>query len=319
MTFREFNLRLARKLYTTIFPNAWRTDRYVCYFNQEANDFIRESIEKNVKGLMIAKFGTNELDTVLFQTLKNDSFSAFSDMVHNRRHIFEKEISSLSLNMGFLNGNSNAERERFKNLYLDDIKQIDILGSYLHSEHYLEEELSDCVRVNLNGYYAPFLWNNPWTKSLTEKRVLVVSPFVNSIRKQYMRRESLFSDKTVLPSFKELITIKAVQTIAGNNNENFASWFDALQYMKNLISDKKFDIALIGCGAYGLPLAAHVKRMGKIAVHLGANLQLLFGIYGNRWLKDLPEFSKYINENWIRPSANERPKGLETIENGCYW
>ena len=319
MTFREFNLRLARKLYTTIFPNAWRTDKYVFYFNQDANDFISKSIEQNKKGLMIAKFGTNELDTVLFQILKNNNFKAFNDMVHNRRHILEKEIYSLSLNMGFFNGDLNTERERFKNLYLNDIKQIDILGSYIYSEHYLEKELSDCVKVNLNGYYAPFLWNNPWTKNLAEKKVLVVSPFVDSIKKQYMRRESLFADKTVLPLFKELIMIKAVQTIAGNNDEKFASWFDALQYMKDIISNKEFDIALIGCGAYGLPLAAHIKRMGKIAVHLGANVQLLFGIYGNRWIRDLPEFSKFINKNWIRPSADETPKGSETIENGCYW
>lgn len=41
-----------------------------------------------------------------------------------------------------------------------------------------------------------------------------------------------------------------------------------------------YDICLIGCGAYGFPLAAHAKRKGKKAVHLGGALQLLFGIKG---------------------------------------
>ena len=166
MAFKNYFFRLARKIYTAVFPNAWYTEKYVQYFNQEANDFVRNEIEKNKNGLMIAKFGTNELDTILFQTRKNDGFQAFADMVHNRRHIFENEIVSLSLNMGFLNGDKNEDREHFKDLYLDDIKQIDILGSYIYSEHYLRQELSHCIKVNLNGYYAPFLWKNPWTKYL---------------------------------------------------------------------------------------------------------------------------------------------------------
>ena len=41
---------------------------------------------------------------------------------------------------------------------------------------------------------------------------------------------------------------------------------------------KNFDIALIGCGAYGFPLAAFVKGIGKKAVHIGGPLQLFFGI-----------------------------------------
>ena len=27
----------------------------------------------------------------------------------------------------------------------------------------------------------------------------------------------------------------------------------------------------LGCGAYGFPLAAHVKRMGKKAIHMGGS------------------------------------------------
>jgi threonine dehydrogenase-like Zn-dependent dehydrogenase len=30
-----------------------------------------------------------------------------------------------------------------------------------------------------------------------------------------------------------------------------------------------FDVAILGCGAYGLPLAAAIKGMGKQAIHLG--------------------------------------------------
>ena len=53
--------------------------------------------------------------------------------------------------------------------------------------------------------------------------------------------------------------------------------------MKSEIDKCDYDVCLIGCGAYGFPLAAHVKHKGKQAIHLGGTLQLLFGIKGNRW------------------------------------
>lgn len=66
----------------------------------------------------------------------------------------------------------------------------------------------------------------------------------------------------MLPQF-ELDTIKSVQTIAGERDDRFNTWFDALDYMKGEICKRDFDIALIGCGAYGFPLGAFVKSIGK--------------------------------------------------------
>ena len=77
-----------------------------------------------------------------------------------------------------------------------------------------------------------------------------------------------------------------------------------------------YRVALIGCGAYGFQLAARVKQMGKIAVHMGGSLQTLFGIKGARWnVKD----SVMYNDAWVYPSEAETPKGYEKVENGAYW
>jgi len=92
-----------------------------------------------------------------------------------------------------------------------------------------------------------------------------------------------------------------------------------LKYMEDEISKVDFDIALIGCGAYGMPLAAYVKRIGKISVHLAGWTQMLFGIYGNRWMVDQPEFAKYVNEYWVKPLPEEVPANYKKVENGCYW
>lgn len=79
-----------------------------------------------------------------------------------------------------------------------------------------------------------------------------------------------------------------------------------------------FDVALVGCGAYGLPLAARLKRQGKKAIHLGGALQILFGIKGGRW-DSRPEFKKFYNDAWVRPGEEHRPIAYQLVEDGCYW
>ena len=84
------------------------------------------------------------------------------------------------------------------------------------------------------------------------------------------------------------------------------------------ISSIDFDVALIGCGAYGFPLGSYVKELGKIAVHMGGDLQMFFGIMGNRWENNPAAISR-MNEYWIRPTQGEIVNNNEMIENGCYW
>ena len=44
-----------------------------------------------------------------------------------------------------------------------------------------------------------------------------------------------------------------------------------------------FDIALLGCGGYGLPLCHFIKtKLNKSAIYIGGGLQLLFGVFGGR-------------------------------------
>jgi hypothetical protein len=166
----------------------------------------------------------------------------------------------------------------------------------------------------------PYFSHRPWTRTLHGKVVLVIHPFAASIEAQYRKRELLFKDD-LLPGFA-LKTIKAVQSIAGEATE-FADWFAALDSMKQQMDRADYDIALIGCGAYGLPLAAHAKRQGKKGFHIGGSLQLMFGIRGKRWenpnYNPFYDYSKLVNEHWIKPAEEERPRASDKVENACYW
>jgi hypothetical protein len=62
----------------------------------------------------------------------------------------------------------------------------------------------------------------------------------------------------------------------------------------------------------------HAKKLGKIGINCGGELQLFFGVIGKRWEKS-PKINNQINEYWIRPYESSRPKNWKSIENGCYW
>lgn len=162
----------------------------------------------------------------------------------------------------------------------------------------------------------PF-FGNSWTQALKNMKVLVVHPFSDLIEKQYCVRQNLFNNE-ILPEF-DLIPYKAVQSIGGN--DEYRDWCEALEKMEKDIANLEFDIALIGCGAYGMPLGAFIKtELKKKAIHMGGSLQILFGIKGARWEGAPYNYDKYLyNEYWIRPGENLRPKGWQKVENGCYW
>lgn len=301
------------------------TEKFISLRDQEANDFIYVTIKeaiRNKSGLMISKFGTIELNCIncYIQNKYNTRIQNFRNSTCGIYELYiDDAVNNLCKHAGFFPNDVNIIN-KYVDLTVSDAKQIDILGSYLEGEAFVEPYLSlQCKRVNLNGYYAPFLWKNPWSELLKGQRVLVIHPFVDTISSQYNNnRDKLFSDPKVLPEFKSLQIIPAVQSMAGEQT-SFKSWFDALDYMEKEIDKCEFDIAIIGCGAYGMNLAAYIKRKGKIAIHLAGWTQMLFGIYGKRWTEDQPEFKKYINNFWTKPSSTEKPKNADSIEGGCYW
>ncbi len=269
--------------------------------NNKINKLILEG-----KPFAVTRFGATEIRMiadVLYDGLKKkEKVSAWADKRIDNTGFFPNNYSSI---------------KRFVQLYLDCCEDIDILAVW---NIFMQKEIAE--RFVRNSVYTtmyalePYYFEHPWSMALKNKKVLVIHPFAQSIQKQYLNRRYLFKNQEVLPEF-ELHTLKAVQTIAGEESK-FANWFEALEWMYNEALNVDFDIALIGCGAYGLPLAVQLKRAGKQTIHIGGALQLLFGIKGNRW-ENKPEASILFNEYWIRADSSERPKRLDQVEGGCYW
>ena len=302
------------------------TSDYQNYVGQNANDYIFSRVTDSLEshsGLMICKFGTIELDNYVCNTLNKGRITIknYADALKGEYSVHKEEaFHKLCHNAGFFPEDISL-LQKYCDLVKEDISQIDILGSYIIAEKYINHLLNfDCTKVDLDGFYAPFLWKNPWTAALKGKKVVVIHPFADSIKSQYDKRDKLFSNKDTLPEFGSLVVIKAVQSIANNKRGlPYSNWFEALKHMEMQLDSYDYDAVIVGCGAYGMHLCAHAKRNNKVAIQLAGWTQMLFGIYGNRWLIDQPEYSRFINDYWIRPSENERPVGAESVEKGAYW
>ncbi len=229
-------------------------------------------------------------------------------------------IQSASFAAGIAASDSKA-LDRFASIYLASLPFADIIGVWrVKGMNRLVDRLSDPSAVytqlaDLEPWSAQAAGTRPWTQALAGKTVLVVHPFVSSIQAQYERRCRIKTVCDILPDFT-LINIEPPITFAASPNAS--SWERNLQSLMEKVARNRFDVALIGCGAYGLPLGAFVKQLGRIAIHLGGATQLLFGIRGNRW-DQMPDYVRLMDDSWVRPLATERPPEADQIEQACYW
>lgn len=244
-----------------------------------------------------------------------------SKIILNINHNKQISLDVLCNNAGFF-PNRMDMAEKFGLLMLEAMANVDVQGTwYLPFEDYaVKHWLNKDAMLTEGRCLEPWFSSKPWTKALEGKNVLVIHPFVDSIRKQYENhRKDIFMSEDYLPDFK-LLTFRAVQTIAGTEDKRFKTWFDALTYMTEEALNLDFDVALIGCGAYGYPLASNLKACGKKAIHMGGVLQAMFGIRGKRWEIDKnPIVRNLYNDYWIRPATNEMLQNGNKVENGCYW
>jgi hypothetical protein len=312
-------LILGRKVWSRLFPGSSRfgyTYDGATVKGQAASDLIRNALA-GPKPAMISRIGIVELNAVMNHRNalqgRKPTLVNHLGFITGRFHSYGWEpgtLESMPNNAGFFPGTREA-LAKFAERMMADIPLIDILGTCHRQEWFVAEQLRNAVKVPLPDL-EPHVHADPWSTVLEGKKVLVVHPYEKTIRSQYEKRALLFKDRRFLPDF-DLKTVKAVQTIANTPSE-FPDWFHALDHMKEQIDRTDYDIAILGCGAYGLPLAAHIKRRGRKAVHLGGSTQFMFGIIGKRW-----EGNPLINEHWVRPAADETPALANKVEGGCYW
>ena len=281
---------------------------------------------------------TDSNNEIIKLILKNEPFSIVRLGIGAESYISIEYLLTNKINIKYLQTSVNLNGvysktlnlkhfELFCQKYNEAIKECDLLACFnstnitdiqnIFNKRY---KLSNIHSRSLEPFYTVLDNQIPWSHYLKDKKVLIINPFVESFQKQLKNKFQIFKDKKIFLDDQEFIFYKAYQTIAGNHIHD--SWGETFKIMCDDIKNIDFDIALLGCGGYGLPLCDFIKReLNKSAIYIGGGLQLLFGVMGHRWeIRD--DWKKIIRENntkFIRPSKEEMCENFKTIENGCYW
>jgi len=271
----------------------------------EGNLLIKERIEAN-QLFTAGKLGMSEFLGVQVMLGGNLPQGDIRKLLTVNAGVFPDEDSTIS---------------SFIDTYLDSMSTLDILATWINYD-------KECVATKNSEFYPvplrslePYYFDDPWSAALEDKRVTVVTPFVESIEKQYNRRKEIWggnrsrSSKEVLPLFK-LSLVKA--PFHSMQKSEYNDWFEALEDLYNQTMQFDPDLVIVGAGAFALPLLSKLKKSGVSGIHLGGGTQILFGIKGSRW-DEHEVISTFFNDSWIRPLPHETPQQQGLVEGGCYW
>lgn len=178
-------------------------------------------------------------------------------------------------------------------------------NSNLHPDRSIPDDSANC--------YLPYFRG---------KRILIVNPFGKLLAARATRETFEGVWRASGKPFFEPAQVEGLEFPYGFAHETWTRYPSTLELQRKVeaeIERRDFDVALIGAGGMGIPLAAHVKRMGKVALVLGGHLQLIFGVKGKRW-HDRPEWRDvYFNEWWIEMPQEYRPKAGDDTGDYSYW
>lgn len=275
--------------------------------------FYLTSQFKNVTNFTAGKIGGTEIKVLrnYFQYKQENKDVSWNPNILNELHMCSGVFPL-----------TNESSNEFIDEILNSLPYIDCYALWSNDikfEYDLIKQFSpNSTLVELQSL-EPFYFGNPWSEYLRDKNVLVISPFVDSIKKQYHYKEFIWKDSRVLPKFN-LITLYHPLSYGLYNSppHKYNSWLEMVTEIKEKMNSIDYDVVLIGTGASSLPLLAEAKKHNKSGIHLGGGLQILFGIKGHRW--DNSNVAKFCyNDYWIRPSINETPPLNKLNEDGCYW
>ncbi len=254
------------------------------------------------------------------------------EIINSYNYMVNKKLTytgTLDVNAGIYIKN-DMDLKIYYQMYYNAVKNSDAIAIFnfipqivSHEQYFMNNiKLQGLSSRSLEPFYLILENEIPWSHHLLGKKILIVSPFVDSFQKQLKNGFNMFVDPTkrIFHKDQEFVFYKSFNTLAGNHIHS--NWIETFNIMCEDISKLDFDIALLSCGGYGMPLSNYIKNnLKKSVIYVGGGLQLLFGVAGMRWLSH-PIIGKIIMQNskqFIRPSGDEIVRNKHMVENGCYW
>ena len=133
-----------------------------------------------------------------------------------------------------------------------------------------------------------FMFHNPWSLALEGKRLLIISPYADTMSKS-----------------KASVSANLLK----NNSYSFWKWdkninpSNALKRTLEYCNARKdeYDIALIDADMISNAISGELYKIRKSSINMGEDLCLLFGLYKQTHYQEFPEFFNLkINQNWVK-------------------
>lgn len=295
--------------------------------NKNFYEYLSEAVDSGVPFVvprlagiehMYAMLGAHAAQRGKFQDNEAEFVNKMRGVMKNNAGIFLPDANSVvTYAESYLDAFTRCE------LYLDWEPQGDVASAYGHGLQTAYEFIqANMTRKRVWAFASADIFHVvrqevPWTHALKGKRILIISPFAETLKKQIPVLDKIYGRDL----FPECIFTFLVPPVTNGKNKSLP--FDQeLDEFTRQIGERKgeFDIALVSCGGYGNPIVANIHKMGRSAIYIGGALQMFFGVYGARWERERPLVLRlFKNEHWTRPSEEERPKGFENVEGACYW
>ena len=281
------------------------------------NTYLISNLKKKInnillsnKPIFISRIGGSDMNFV-FKYLMNTNYDIEFKILKEFNGYFDNSDDKKIIDLNI---------KKFVKFYIDSLKNneftsfVEFLGMFINKSLYNtltihRDNLLNKLFINRSiifDYNSTFC--NPefiingmdiWAKG---KKILFISPFSESIKYQYNKKEYIHNNLE-MPYF-DLLTYKTPITYNDGNKINFKNannWFEACDIIFNDIKNIDFDIAFLSCGCYANELGYRIKNiLKKKAIYLGGGLNLLFNIRGKRYENKIwkPIADKYLNYNY---------------------
>lgn len=217
----------------------------------------------------------------------------------------------------------------YNNYYVESVRNLDNLGLILDPVM-TPEIIRFYSLTNRLIYYMdlipdrsiPSNQNNCYLQYFEGKKILIVCPFADLLKERATKEifEGVWS-KTGKKWFypKSIDSLEFPYGFARETHRKYSNALSLFKHIANVMERKDFDVALIAAAGLTIPIAAHVKLLGKIGISFGGDLQIIFGVIGKRWREQKLWRKEYFNNCWIDMPEKYWPKKSKICDSGAYW
>ncbi len=275
-------------------------------------------------GFAAGKLGTSQQHWMVYPILRAHAHSALSVAA-----FFLSKVAPHALKNAGVFPATPEFLLRYNELYVESVRALDSVGLFLEGNemesmivrhygltrliHFQDQEPDRATDGVAGACFLPHLRG---------ARVLLVCPFAGLLRARataatYEAVWSKLGKRWFEP--KSVDALEFPYGVAASTRARYPDAIQLLDEIRGELDRRTYDVALIGAAGMAIPLAAHAKSRGKVAIDLGGHLQIIFGVIGKRWRAWPDWHDRYFNAHWMDMPERYRPDQAGVCDDGAYW